>query len=199
MKNALNTIASTTSCGLLLVALAQTPAWAEVAAPGEYKIDPAHSSLSFSVSHLGVSDTLGRFNDFDGSLVLNPGGRSSAEVNVRTKSIDTNHSKRDEHLRSPDFFNVRQYPVMRFHAQQVSFNAAGEPTSISGSLSLHGKTRPVTLTVQAVSAGNDPWGGYRAGYNASAVIKRSEFGMTFMPGGIGDEVTLTLNIETIKQ
>jgi polyisoprenoid-binding protein YceI len=199
MKNTMNRIAAIASRSLLLAVLVQTPVWAEVAAPGEYKIDPAHSTLSFSVSHLGLSDTVGRFNDFDGRLALNPGGTSSAEVNVRTRSVDTNHGKRDEHLRSPDFFNTRQYPLMHFRADQVSFNAAGEPVSITGSLSLHGKTRPLTLAVQAVGAGKDPWGGYRAGYNASAVIKRSEFGMNFMPGGIGDEVTLTLNIETIKQ
>jgi len=184
---------------LLLGSIVLAPAHAEVAAPGEYRIDPAHTSVSFRISHLGVSDLLGRFNELDGRFTLNPKGRSRVEMTIKTASVDTNHKKRDDHLRSPDFFNARQYPVMRFVADQVAFNANGEPTRIDGELSLHGRTRPVSLAVQAVGAGKDPWGGYRAGYNASTVIKRSDFGMNFMPGGIGDEVTLTLAIEGIKQ
>ncbi|NOX76591.1 MAG: hypothetical protein GXP17_08285 [Gammaproteobacteria bacterium] len=184
---------------MLLGGLGLTSARAEIAAPGEYTIDAAHSTLTFRVSHLGISDLLGRFNAFEGNFTLNPKGASKVELTIKTASVDTNHKKRNEHLRSPDFFNAKQYPVIRYSADQVRFNSKGEPTSISGDLTLHGKTRPVILTVQSVGAGKDPWGGYRAGYNASTVIKRSNFGMNFMLGGIGDEVTLNLYIEAIKQ
>ncbi len=172
---------------------------AEDAAPGNYRIDPAHSTILFSVSHLGTSELTGRFNDIEGSFVLDKDKASKLDVTIKTASVDTNHEKRDAHLRSPDFFNVKQYPVMRFSADKVSYDPQGKPTRINGKLTLHGKTKPVTFVVSPVGAGKDPWGGYRAGFNASTTLKRSDFGMNFMPGGIGEEVTVALNIEATKE
>jgi len=186
----------------LLVAVAiglATPAHAESAAPGKYKIDPAHSTVEFSVSHLGISHLVGRFDTFEGDLNLTPNGKSDVSVTIQTASVDTNHQKRNEHLRSPDFFNSKQFPVMRFVSRKVSYNAAGEPVHVDGDLELHGVTKPVTLAVKPVGAGKDPWGGYRIGYTATSTLKRSDFGMNFMPGGIGDDIALTLQIEAIKQ
>jgi polyisoprenoid-binding protein YceI len=120
------------------------------------------------------------------------------EVSIKTASVDTNHQKRDEHLRSPDFFNAKQYPVMTFSSSEIDFSKE-TPKRVEGKLSLHGKTRLVTLTVEPIGAGNDPWGGYRAGYKATAVIKRSEFGMDFMLDGVGDDISVTLNIGAIKK
>jgi polyisoprenoid-binding protein YceI len=186
----------------LLVAVAiglATPAHAESATPGKYKIDPAHSTVEFSVSHLGISHLVGRFDTFEGDLNLTPNGKSDVSVTIQTASVDSNHQKRDEHLRSPDFFNSKQFPVMRFVSRKVSYNAAGEPVRVDGDLELHGVTKPVTLAVKPVGAGKDPWGGYRSGYTATSTLKRSDFGMNFMPGGIGDDIALTLQIEAIKQ
>ncbi len=120
-------------------------------------------------------------------------------MTIQTASVDTNHPKRDEHLRSPDFFNSKQFPVMRFVSRKLAYNTAGEPVRVEGDLELHGVTKPVTLAVTPVGAGNDPWGGYRAGYSVAATLKRSDFGMSFMPGGIGDDIAITLQIEAIKQ
>ena len=181
------------------MALSANSVSAEVAAGGSYKIDPAHTNVQFSVSHLGTSNLVGRFNTVAGDISLKPNGNSKVEVTIQTKSVDTNHEKRDVHLRGPDFFNVKQYPVMKFVSDKVSYNSKGEPTSVVGKLSLHGKTQKVTLTVKPVGAGKDPWGGYRAGYDATTTIKRSAFGMNYMPGGIGDDINITLNIEAIKQ
>ena len=172
---------------------------AEKAADGNYTIDPAHTSVIFSVSHLGISELVGRFNTLEGSMKLIAGGDSSVKVTIDTASIDTNHRKRDDHLRSPDFFNARQYPEITFVANKVSYTANGEPETMTGTLSLHGKKNPLTLTVTSIGAGKDPWGGYRIGYKASTTIKRSDYGMTYMTGGIGDEINITLNIEAIKQ
>lgn len=181
---------------LLSVAL---PCAAEVAAPGSYRIDPAHTTILFSVSHLGTSELTGRFNAFEGDFVLGPDHAPQVNVSIQTASVDTNHSKRDAHLRSPDFFNAKQYPVMQFVADRADYNKQGQPTRLHGKLTLHGQTKPVALDVSPVGAGKDPWGGYRAGFNAKTTLKRSDFGINFMPGGIGEEVTVTLNIEATKE
>jgi len=183
----------------MAIALISTSVSAEVAPAGSYKIDPGHTNVMFSVSHLGFSNLVGRFNKMEGDISLNPKGNSKVTVNIKTASVDSNHDKRDTHLRGPDFFNVKQYPVMKFVSNKVSYNANGEPVKVSGKLSLHGKTKPVTLAVTPIGAGKDPWGGYRIGYDATTTIKRSDFGMNYMQGGIGDDIQITLNIEAIKQ
>ncbi|MFV1984974.1 MAG: YceI family protein [Thiohalomonadales bacterium] len=191
MKNIIGVIAITIASSTITVS-------AEVATAGAYKIDSAHSTVLFTVSHLGTSNLTGRFNTVAGDMNFTAKGKSSVEITIQTNSIDTNHQKRDAHLRSPDFFNAKQYPVIKFVSNKVNYNAKGEPTSINGKLSMHGKTKAVTLNVSSVGAGKDPWGGYRAGYDATTTIKRSEFGMNFMPGGIGDDIKITLNIEATK-
>jgi len=136
----------TASAIALLSALGLSPAWAETAQPGTYKIDPDHTSVHFTVGHLGTSELVGRFNQIEGDFTLAPGGESRVEVRIATASVDTNHQKRDDHLRSPDFFNAKQFPEMKFTSRKVRFND-GEPQRIEGELSLHGKTRPVSLNV----------------------------------------------------
>ncbi len=179
----------------LALAASQTQAAAE---PGHYRIDPAHTSILFTVGHLNTSRLVGRFNRFEGEFVLQA-GQGKIDIRIDTASVDTNHQKRDKHLRSPDFFNARQFPQMRFVSQQIRFNQNGEPVAAEGRLSLHGKQRPVSLKITPVGAGKDPWGGYRAGYTATTTIKRSDFGMDYMLGGIGDEIAITLEVEGIKQ
>jgi len=171
---------------------------AEVAPAGSYKVDPAHSSVLFSVNHLGFSELTGRFNNVEGEFEFNPKSSSKVNVTIKTESIDTNHAQRDKHLRSPDFLNVKQFPIMKFNSDKVTFDKLGQPVKIYGKLSLHGKTKPMTLVIKPVGAGKDPWGNYRSGYIASGSVKRSEFGMDFMMDGIGDKITITLNIEAIK-
>ncbi len=190
------------SVALLVAALSYFPVWgADIASPGAYKIDPDHSSVQFSVGHLGFSELLGRFNAFSGSMVLKPNGESKVKVSVKTASVDTNHDKRNDHLRGPDFLNAKQFPEMRFVSKRVSFDAQGRPVLMEGDLTLLGKTKPMTMKISAIGAGKDPWGGYRAGYNATTVIKRSEYGMNFMQGegGVGDDISITVKIEAVKQ
>jgi len=195
-----NTIIKTTvSTAAVAFTLISNPVLAEVATAGAYMIDPAHTTVQFTVSHLGTSNLAGRFNTVEGGINLEPNGDSSVEVTIQTNSVDTNHEKRDIHLRSPDFFNAKQYPVMKFVSDKVTYNSMGEPVSVAGKLSLHGETQDIALTVKPVGAGEDPWGGYRVGYDATTTIQRSNFGMDFMPGGIGDDISITLNIEAIKQ
>ncbi len=192
-------IKTTFTAAAMAIALTATSVSAEVAPAGSYKIDPGHTNVMFSVSHLGFSNLVGRFNKMEGDISLNPKGHSKVTVTIKTASVDSNHDKRDVHLRGPDFFNVKQYPVMKFVSDKVSYNAKSEPVKVSGKLSLHGKTKNVTLAVTPIGAGKDPWGGYRIGYDATTTIKRSDFGMNYMQGGIGDDIHITLNIEAIKQ
>jgi len=185
--------------GMVVMITLPLLAHGEIAAPDEYKIDPSHSSILFTISHMGFSVLTGRFNNFAGNMVINPKGRSQLNVTIETVSVDTNHAKRDEHPSSPDFLNVKQFPKIHFISTQVKFNSRGEVTQVLGKLTLHGKTNSVILVLKPVGAGKDPWGGYRAGYNATTIIKRSSYGMQFMQGGVGDDIKITLNIETIKQ
>lgn len=190
------------SASLFSISLLLSPtAQADPAKPGHYRIDPVHTSVLFSISHMGFSDLSGRFDDVKGNFNVNPKGKSKLEIRIKTASIDTNFKKRDDDLRGPDFFNARQYPFITFTSTQVKYNARGEPVSIIGNLKLHGKTRPLTLTIHAKRAANDPWGNYRSGYAATATIKRSDFGMNYDagPNGIGDQVKLKINMEALYQ
>ncbi len=188
------------STGLFSASLLLSPTvQADPAKPGHYRIDPAHTSVLFSISHLGYSDLNGRFDNVKGEFDLNPKGKSKLVIRIKTASIDTNHKERDQHLRSPDFFNARQYPLITFTSTHVKYNAKNEPVSISGTLKLHGKVRPLTLTIHAKRAANDPWGNYRSGYAATASLKRNDFGMDYMLGGIGNKVILKISLEAIRQ
>lgn len=158
----------------------------------EYEIDPAHSSIHFKVNHLGFSKTVGRFNDFNGSF-SDTSGKEKAEVTIQVASIDTNHAERDKHLRSPDFFDAKQYPTITFKSSKVKNG------KLMGELTMHGKTREVTLDGVVVGEGKDPWGGYRKGFSGSTVVKRSDWGVSHFLPGVSDEVEISLNIEAIRK
>ncbi len=164
-----------------------------------YKVDPVHSMTVFRIKHL-VSYSYGRFNDLSGTFNIDTEtpAKSSVELEVKIESVDTFNEKRDQHLKSPDFFNAKQFPVITFKSKAVK--KINEDTyEVTGDLSLHGVTRPLTLKVQQTGAGKDPWGGYRIGFETTFTLKRSEFGITFMPDVVGDEVRMTVSIEGIRQ
>jgi polyisoprenoid-binding protein YceI len=179
--------------------VAAAPALAHTADKGTYKIDPVHSTVLFTVTHLGVARFTGRFDGIKGELTTDgtgAGNKVSAEIDAN--SVNSGFADRDKHLKSPDFFSAAQYPKIRLESTKVTLDAKGEG-SLLGNLTLRGTTKPVTFKLHHVGAGKDPWGGYRSGYVASATIKRSDFGVSFLPGAIGDDVELTINIESIKQ
>lgn len=195
--NSHHKILTFTSAALIALA-ASAPVLAQSADKGNYKIDPVHSQAHFTVTHLGVSRFTGRFDSIKGEIAVDGAGDTNkvkAEIDVA--SVNTNFADRDKHLRSPDFFNAAQFPKMTFESTKVSLPETGDG-SMSGNLTLHGVTKPVTFKLKHIGAAKDPWGGYRSGYVATATIKRSEFGMKF-PGGTGDDVDVTLGIEAIKQ
>lgn len=167
---------------------------------GNYQIDPVHSMVSFTVGHLGVSELVGRFDTISGSFSLDSANSGQARVSVQIPidSLDTNFAQRNKDLLGPDYFNATQFPTMSFTSTKVQWQSknAGQ---LTGNLTLHGVTRPVTFNLRRIGAGPDPWGGYRSGYVATTTIKRSDFGMNYMLNGISDSIAVQLNIEGKRQ
>jgi polyisoprenoid-binding protein YceI len=164
-----------------------------------FKIDPVHSSIIFSIKHLGVTDFYGRFNDVSGKVVFDKADPSESlmEVTIPVESVDTHNEKRDQHLKSPDFFNAKQFPTIVFKSKSVE--GTGDSYKATGDFTLHGVTKPMTLEIKRAPDGKGMEGEIRGGGEARFTIKRSDFGMNFMQGGLGDEVTILLSLEGVKQ
>lgn len=180
---------------------AAVPAKAE---PREFKLDPEHFAIVFMTHHVGLADTVGMFREASGSFTYDAEADtvSDVEIVVQTDSVFTNHEKRDEHLRGPDFLNAKEYPTMTFTAEEAV--KTGEKTGkLKGELTLRGVTRPLTLDVRLAGARRYPFGDkhYAIGISARGTIKRSEFGMTYAVdnGWVGDEIDLIIEFEAIRQ
>jgi len=168
-----------------------------------YDIDASHSSATFKVRHLMVSNVRGELGQISGRVVLDETdvSRSTVEASIDAATINTRDAKRDEHLRSPDFLDVATFPTISFKSKRVQ-DGKGGGLFVTGDLTLHGVTREVTLDVEPLSAEiNDPWGNVKRGVSARARINRRDFGVVFnMPlegGGllVGEEISIDLEIE----
>ncbi len=165
-----------------------------------YAVDPVHSSISFGISHAGISDIHGRFNDFSGTFVIDKDdpSKSSFALDIKVASVDTNNAKRDEHLRAPDYFNAKQFPSLSFKSTKVKATDAGY--EVTGDLTLHGVTKPVTLTLKGGHKVVEfPKGTPRIGVTSSVTIKRSEFDMKTELGALGDDVHIIVGLEAAKE
>ncbi len=166
---------------------------------GKYDLDPSHSVFLFKARHFGAGFTYGWFKDVTGSVVVDADlTKQAIELTIKTASIDSRDAKRDEHLRSPDFFNAAQFPTITFKSTKVEAGTAGA-LAITGDLTMHGVTKPVTAQVLPLGSGMDPWKNIRVGYETKIMVKRSDFDMKFMPDGIGDDIELTIGIEGVKK
>lgn len=172
-----------------------------------WTIDPDHSNIGFKVRHLMVSNVKGSFDKHTGVVEINDKDitKSKVEVSIDTNSINTNVQKRDEHLRSADFFDVAKYPAMTFVSKKVA-KAGKDKLKVTGDLTLHGITKQVVLDVEGPTReSKDPWGVIRKGASATTKINRKDFGLVWNKaletGGVavGDEITITLEIEMIKK
>lgn len=172
-----------------------------VAAPEKYKIDPVHSSATFKIQHLQVSNVHGRFNDMSGSFIYdkeNP-EQSKLEVVIDMASIDTANKMRDEHVRSEEYLNVEKYPKMTYKSTSIKVLKENE-FEVTGDITLHGETKPLTLKLTKIGEAKDPKGVYRVGGESTFTIKRSDFGMKDkMPGMLGDDVVVTVAVEGIRE
>ena len=170
-----------------------------------YTIDASHSAVGFAVRHMVVAKTRGRFTKFSGSFAFdaeNPAA-SHVAVTIDVASIDTHDAQRDGHLRSPDFFDAENHKEITFKSKRVE--GKGADLKVIGDLTIRGVMHEVTLDVEYAGGGKDPWGNERAGFSTQAIVNRKEFGMVWNAaldqGGVmlGDEVTLTIDLETIKK
>lgn len=170
-----------------------------------WNLDPSHSSATFSIRHMMISKVRGEFGALQGQVVFEPGHPESARVSaeIDVASIYTREQKRDDHLRSADFFDVAQFPKIRFTSRDVV--RRGDDLLVNGDLTIKDVTRPVTLTVEGPTPpSTDPYGNVRIGASATTKIKRSDFGITWNvaieAGGVlvGDEVTIQLDVSLIR-
>lgn len=168
-------------------------------AADSYTVDPAHTYPSFEINHLGFSTLHGTFDATSGKITLDPAGKSgSIEITIDTASIDTGHGKRDEHLKSEEFFNVAKFPTLSYKAGKLKFNG-DKLSGADGELTLLGVTRPVSLTVTAFNCGAHPMTKKQVcGANATAAIKRSDFGLSAYVPAVGDDVRISIEVEAIK-
>lgn len=165
------------------------------AAPESYRIETELSSTNFAVTHLGISKQRGRFGRTEGSIVLDPQEHAGAiDLTVDATSIDTGFGIRDAWLRGDDMFDVARFPVIRFQSTQLVFNQ-DRLIGITGLLTLHGVTRPVVLKIDRIQCGVIPGSGREGcGAGASSAIKRSDFGLTYAMGLVGDDIDLTFEV-----
>jgi polyisoprenoid-binding protein YceI len=186
----------------LLLLPAAAPAPTPPRALESWVVDSGHSSLVFRIRHMGVSNFYGRFNELSGRLALaDNAAQNSLTFSVQAASVDTNSDKRDQHLKSPDFFSAKEFPVIEFRSTSVK-PAGDGALDVAGKLTLHGVTRDLAVKVQETGrrAGDGEHPGV-AGFEARFTIKRSDFGMDYgvEQGSLGDEVELVLAVEAQQE
>lgn len=192
---------------LLAIAVA-VPLFAQPAAPAareNWTVDKTHSTVQFKIRHL-MSNVTGNFRDFDASLSIDrtDPARSTIEFNIKAASIDTADSGRDEHLRSPDFFEAAKYPTLSFKSQTVTPKSATR-FDVTGDLTMHGVTKRVTLPVEFLGFGKDARGNERAGFSLETTLDRKDYNITWNrildEGGVllGDEVKVTIDLEMVRK
>lgn len=172
---------------------------------GTWTVDAAHSTVGFAVKHMGIANVRGQFTEFEGTLEVGEDlAHSSAQGSVKVASISTDEKQRDEHLRSPDFFNVEEFPEILFESTLVEA-IDDQSTNVVGNLTMHGVTREVKLKAVVQGTDIDPWGKERAGLEVVGVLKRSDFDMKFnqaLGSGnvlVGDKVNISLDISAVSQ
>jgi polyisoprenoid-binding protein YceI len=177
----------------------------EIPEPGDWQLDPVHTSVEFVARHLMVTKVRGKFTDVSGTIHLaEEPAESWVEAKIDPVSVETGDEQRDAHLRSPDFFDVERYPDITFRSTEVEGSSPSH-FLVHGDLSVHGITRPVALEVEYHGVTSDPWGGRRAGFSASTELNREDFDLTWNialeAGGVvvGKKIRLEFEIEAVHQ
>jgi polyisoprenoid-binding protein YceI len=181
---------------LALVVLATALLASPLRAADTYKADPVHSTVIFRINHLGTSWVYGRFDDVAGTFTVDD-KTPSFDFTVNADSVDTNNKQRDTHVKSADFFSVKEFPTITFKSTSVT-STGDKKFDVTGDLTLHGVTKSITVPLEFVGAADTKMGS-RAGYEAHFSVKRSDYGMDKMVGMVGDDVYLTVSFEGVKQ
>ncbi|MEQ8834322.1 MAG: YceI family protein [Miltoncostaeaceae bacterium] len=170
---------------------------------GLWAIDPGHSTVGFSVKHMGIATVRGEFREFEGALEVGEDGRASVRASVQAASVDTREEQRDEHLRSPDFFDAAQHPVLTLASTSVALMDE-ETIEVSGDLTINGATNPVTLQGDILGLDTDPWGNERVGIELRGQLSRGDYGMRFnqaLGSGnmlVGDKVKIAIDLSLVR-
>lgn len=179
-----------------------TPTTAPLVGTATWNIDTAHSELTFRVRHL-AGRVRGSFNDWSGTIEADPDNLTAgvAKITIQAASINTENADRDTHLRSPDFFDVEKYPTLEFTSTKLALD--GEDVTLTGTLTLHGVTKPIVLKGTYGGIVNDPWGGKRINFEATGKFNRKDFGLewgTLVEGIalVGDVVEVDFAIEAVR-
>ena len=186
----------------LFVCLFALAALTSIQAADTYNIDPVHSSVGFSVSHMVINNVHGKFNDFSGTLTVEGKKIAEAKGTIQTKSIDTGVANRDKHLKSPDFFDVEKYPTITFQSKRSE--AKGDQPVLVGDFTMHGVTKEISLPVKLSGPIKDPMGNTRVGLQAKVKLQRKDYGLTWNKtletGGVvvGDDIEIEINAEAVK-
>jgi len=172
---------------------------------GTWKVDPAHSTICFGVKHMGIANVRGEFTEFEGTLEVSEDlSTSKAYGTVKAQSVNTSELQRDEHLRSPDFFDVAQYPELRFESTRIE-ELDEDEFRITGQLTIHGVTNEIVLHAEVQGTDVDPWGNQRVGLEVTGQLSRGDYEMKFnqaLGSGnmlVGDKVKLAIDISAVKQ
>jgi len=188
----------------LLLTAALLAAAVPAARGANFEVDPAHTSVVFSVSHLGYSYTYGMFRDVKGAVEFDKADPAASKFRlvIDAASLNTMNEKRDEHLKNADFFNVKQFPQITFESTSVAPGKSMDGKTIydvTGKLTMHGVEKEVTLPMEFLGEGATPFNDYRAGFLCQTTLKRSDFGMDFMVGPVGDSIGVTVSFEAVKK
>lgn len=166
-----------------------------------FDVDGKHQFIMFKISHLGYSWLYGRFNEFEGEFTYdaqNP-ANGSVTVSVDTASVDSNHAERDKHLRGGDFLSVDEFPQATFTSKRIIMDDDGDEADIVGDLTLRGVTREITLEAEMINHGEDPWGGYRMGFEAETELRLKDFGIPMDLGPQSETVEMIISVEGVRQ
>jgi polyisoprenoid-binding protein YceI len=189
---------------LLTVAALAAAVALPVQAADTYNVDPGHSDVGFSIRHL-VTQVRGKFDDYKGTIQLDPAKmeNSSVDFTIKAASINTGNADRDKHLRTADFFNVEKFPEITFKSKSVK--ATGKDQyAVTGTFTMHGVSKELTLPVTFGGTAKDPWGGQRAGFSTSTTLNRKDYGIEWNKaldsGGalLGDDVKISIDLEAVK-
>jgi len=169
--------------------------WGITVSAATFEVDNSHSFVNFKVNHMGIGAVWGQFRELSGNFDLDSG---QLAFTVKANSISTNNEKRDQHLKSPDFFNAKQFPVIKFKSSEVTPLGDGK-YRVQGDLMLRGVTRKITVEVEKLGEGKGPGGKQRIGVEVAFQVKRSEYGMKYMLEGLGDDVWVYFNGQGVLQ
>ncbi|MGM0517360.1 MAG: YceI family protein [Pseudomonadota bacterium] len=191
----------TLTTAALAAAIATPVALPTNAQAAEYVIDTEgqHAFIEWRIQHLGYSWLYGRFNDFEGGFEYEDGQieDASVEVTIDMASLDSNHAERDKHLRGDDFFDVGEYPQATF--ESTGIESTDDGFVITGELTMRGVTKEIEIEAEKIGEGDDPWGGYRAGFHGTTTLTLKDFGIDYDLGPAATTAEVTLSVEGVRQ